>query len=361
MRYLPLFICCSLTIAAEPSDDFYNAIRRDDTVAVDRLIQSAGANVKDNHGNTPLMYAAAVGSDAMMRRLVDAGADVNAKNDFDATALLWSGASLGRIKLLVEHGADVKVVSKQGHTPIFIAASEAGGLPAVQYLLSKGATLNVPPDPRGSTPLSIASQTNDTALIRFLVENGGKEALAPPGGPIALGNAAMFGNLELVKLLLAKGVDVNFVSPPEFARVKNGPIALGNLTALILAVSPGDTETAPALLPAGANINAQDVRGMTPLMLAVATDHPNRDIVKMLLDKHPDTKLKSKEGETALDWALKFKQASIVAAVRAASPGIEPANPQAPAPSRAVAPNAAAALDKGLRLLQTSAETSFKE
>jgi ankyrin repeat protein len=361
MRILTWALFCVVASAAEPIDDYYNAIRRDDTAAVDRLVRSAGINIKDNRGNTPLMYAAVVGSEAMMRRLLDAGADINAKNDFDATALLWCGGNLNRVKLLVEHGADVKVRSKQGHTPIYVASAEAGGLPAVQYLLSKGATLAIPPSPQGETPLGAAALANDTDLARFLVEKGGKEALAPPGGPMALQFAAGNGNLELVKLLLAKGVDVNSVSPPETSRVKNGPIAIGSLTALILSSAAGETEVVRTLLAAGADVNAQDVRGMTPLMLAVATDHPNRDILKMLLEKHPDTKIKSKAGETALDWAEKFRDPQIIAAVRAASPGVASAAREMPAPTRAQAPNALASLQKSVPLLQTASVTMFRE
>jgi ankyrin repeat protein len=363
MRYAPLFALLTSTVAlaGNASDDFYDAIRRDDLAAVNRLVEANGPNLKDSRGGTPLMYAAAVGSEAMMRRLIDAGADVNAKSAFDATALHWCGASLARMKLLVDLGAAVNVRSKQGHTPVFLAASEAGGLLAVQFLLAKGATLEGPPDSQGNTPLSAASATNDTALVRFLVEKGGASALAPPGGPRALMNAAAFGNGELVKLFLAKGVDVNSVSPPETERVKNGPIAIGSLTALILAVAPGDTETVRALLRAGANVNAQDVRGMTPLMLAVATDHPNPDIVRMLLEKRPDTKIKSKAGETALDWALKFNQPSVIAAVRVASPGVEAAGRPLSAPARAGAANALASIQKSLPLVQRAAATSFGE
>ena len=307
------------------------------------------------------MYAAAVGSEAMMKRLLDAGADVKAKNAFDATALIWCGSNLNRIKLLVERGADVNVRTKQGRTPIFVAAAEAGGLPAVEYLVSKGAKLAGPPAADGLTPLAAASAANDTALVRFLVEKGGPAAVAPPGGPMALMNAAMNANIELVKLLLAKGVDVNSVSPPAFNEVKNGPIAIGLLTPLILSVAEGDTETVRVLLAAGANHNAQDVRGMTPIMLAVATDHPNRDIIKMLLEKKPDMKVKSKAGETALDWAMKFNDPSIIAAIRAASPGVEAAKRETPSPARANAATSLAAVQKSLPLLQTSGKTMFTE
>ena len=61
-------------------------------------------------------------------------------------------------------------------------------------------------------------------------------------------------------------------------------------------------ETVRLLLQAGADVNVRDVRGMTPLMLAVASDHVNEQIVRMLLAKSPAMDAKSKAGETALDW-----------------------------------------------------------
>jgi len=73
--------------AAAPtvSDQFYNAIRADDNSTVAQLLSGgAGANTRDSRGATPLMYAAAVGSAGMMRQIRTAGADVNAKNNFDA-------------------------------------------------------------------------------------------------------------------------------------------------------------------------------------------------------------------------------------------------------------------------------------
>jgi ankyrin repeat protein len=347
---------------ATASDRFYDAIRRDDAAAVQALIKSAGVNVKDSRGATPLMYTAAVGSESMMRRLLEAGADVNAKTSFDATALMWCADSLPLAKLLVEHGADVNARSKKGHTPVQLAASQAGGLPIVKLLLDKGASLKIPPDSVGMTPLAAAATTNDTALIQFLLDKGGPEILGGPAGPMAIMSAAAYGNAAIVKRLLAAHVDVNSQSPPETERVKNGPIGIGSLTPLILAAGGGDSETVRLLLDAGADVNAKDVRGMTPLMLAVATDHPNHDIIKMLLARHPDTKVKSKAGETALDWALKFKQPSIVAAVRAASPGLDAAARLDPGvPALAGAADARTAAGKAVVLLQKAALTNFKE
>ena len=365
LRFLlaPCLAVCCLAAAPSVSDDFYKAIRGDDFAAVTKLLQSgADVNVKDDRGATPLMYAAAVGSEAMMRRLIEAGADVNARNSFQATALLWCSNSLPRVRLLVEHGADVNMRSKQGHAPVEVAAHHADSLEIIKFLVNKGASLKMAPDEKGGTALANAADANDTATVKYLLEKGGAEILAGPAGPMALMNAASYGNAELVKLLLAKGAPVNAQSPAEVdSRVKNGPIALGSFTALILAVAPGDTETVRLLLDAGADVNARDVRGMTPLMLAVATDHPNQEVIRMLLERHPDTKIRSKAGETALDWALKFKDRSIIAAVRTASPGVEAAERKPPAITPASASDARAALQKSIGLIQTAGTTTFRE
>src|SRR5262245_14450225 len=115
---IPIAACAA---ESNITDQFYDAIRRDDAAAAQALLRSGkNVNVKDNRGRTPLMYAAAVGSEAMMRRLIEAGADVNARTNFDATALMWCNNSPSRVKLLVEHGADVNARSKQGHTPMLL-------------------------------------------------------------------------------------------------------------------------------------------------------------------------------------------------------------------------------------------------
>src|SRR2546423_15534215 len=93
---------------ANLSDQFYNAIRGDNRQAVTKMLaDGADVNTRDARGNTPLMYAAAVGSTDVMRQLLARGADVNAKNSFDATALLWCSNNLDKVRLLVDHGANV--------------------------------------------------------------------------------------------------------------------------------------------------------------------------------------------------------------------------------------------------------------
>ena len=56
------------------SEQFYNAIRSDNQTAVAKLLTGgADVNTRDSRGNTPLMYASAIGSEDMIRKLLAAG------------------------------------------------------------------------------------------------------------------------------------------------------------------------------------------------------------------------------------------------------------------------------------------------
>jgi ankyrin repeat protein len=361
IRILTVILALAAALqAAGPnlSDQFYSAIRADDKAAVAKLLSSgADINTHDGRGATPLMYAAAVGSPEMMRQLLAAGADVNAKNNFDATALMWCGNQLEKVRLLVDKGADVNARSKAGQTPLQIAAMHDGNIEVVRLLLKKGA------DVKGgaSGAMIAAADANDTATVKFLLDHGADVKAKNAGGFTALINAAMNGNAELVKLLLARGADVNAQSAPSFGRpVKNGPIAIGSLTPLLVSVTTGSVETVRLLLDAGADVNVKDVREMTPLMLAVATDHPNERIIRMLLAKRPDTDAKSKANETALDWAAKFQHPSILPAVRKASPGVELAK-RGPVATPIVKRDVRDAVEKSVALLQKSNVTFLRE
>ena len=120
---------------------------------------------------TPLMYAAAFGTVEAMSVLIDAGANVNAKNAFDATALMWGAADPAKVRLLLDKGSDVNAKSKQGRTPFIIAASSNGAKPILQLLIANGADAKTT-DASKNTALIAAAQANDAESVDLLIDKG---------------------------------------------------------------------------------------------------------------------------------------------------------------------------------------------
>ena len=88
------------------------------------------------------------------------------------------------------------------------------------------------------------------------------------------------------------------------------------------------------LLDAGARLDVTDVRGMTPLMLAVANDRQNLDVIRLLIARGADVNAKSLAGETALDWAVKIGSKPAIEVVRRAG-GTETAHEPVAVPAAA--------------------------
>ncbi|HUK43436.1 MAG TPA: ankyrin repeat domain-containing protein [Candidatus Bathyarchaeia archaeon] len=350
-----LAVAASAFAATNPTDDFYQAIRANDLKRIESLSAKGDVNIKDRHGATPLMYAAAVGSVDAVKMLLGKGADTKAKNSFDATPLMWGVTNLEKVRLLVDAGADVNARSKQDMTPLLIAANNAGTIDVLRFLVSKGAKVEGP-------VLVSAAGAGDLEMVRFLIEKGADVNAARPQGDTALQFAASVGNVAMVKMLLAKGAEVN-AATTEALKVRKGPIGLNHLTALMYAAPYGTPELLRTLIDAGAKVNARDIREMTPLMLAVSSETQDPEVVRLLLEKGANVKAKSVLGETALDWAKKFGNPRIIRMLEQAAGGTATQSKHA-APARIlpvanVSPGAA--IERSVALLQRASTEFFKE
>ena len=100
---------------------------------------------------------------------------------------------------------------------------------------------------------------------------------------------------EIAQILIAKGADVN-------ATNKAGITPL-----MCTMMGQGDCkEVAEILIANGANINAKDSAGRTPLHIAILNGQP--DMVMLLLAKGADVNVKMNDGKTPLDFAISLSQ-----------------------------------------------------
>ena len=302
--------------AATGSDALFRAIRNNDLAFLKSHVNPTNIEARDSHEATLLMYAAGFGSPEALELLLAAGADVNAKNAFDATALLWAARDPVKARMLIEHGANVNVQSKQGRTPLMVASRAQGSSGVIQLLLDKGADPRVK-DKRADTPLLLASEIGDVRMMRLLIDHGAPVNVANHFGETPLMLAALGNSLEGVRLLLAKGADVK-PAMTSYSTVRNGPIPLVGLTVLFFAAPYASPELIQTLLDAGAAVNVQDARGFTPLMLAVGSETQDVRVVRLLLKAGAKVNLSMGTGETALDWAEKYGNPAVLRALREA-------------------------------------------
>ncbi len=300
-----LFAGCLVSFAADVSP-FYLPIRNNDVAALKELLRAPGPKARDARGNSPLMYAAALGTPDVLRLLLDAGADPNAANELGATPLMWCAGDAAKVKLLLAKGAKVNVRSKLGRTPLLIAAAYDGAVESARLMIVKGADVNAR-DESGVTVLNQAANVNNLEVARMLLAKGANVNIADNGGFTPLHGAATnaYRGGALVKLLLEHGAAVNAKSDDTAEVGFNGPIAIGHITPLMDAAQMGGYESVEALLKAGADPNAMDVRNANALVFAVAVDHPNPKVVQLLLAKSSDK-------DMAREWAWRNQNPAIL-------------------------------------------------
>ena len=346
--------------APAKAEDFFRVIRENDLSALRALAAKADlATVRDGLGMTPLHYAATYGSTESIGILLDRGADPNARNSGDVTPLIYAGYNLEKTSLLIEKGADVNARARNGTTALIVAASVHNNAATVRYLLEKGADLKAA-RANGVDALQTAAWKGEAEVVRQLLAKGADPHHADNEDGTALMLSFTSVDVESPRLLAAAGADVNAANTSA-GRVKNGPIALVHLTPLMFAAPDADPAAIAMLLKAGARVNETDIRKMTPLMLAVATDAAKPTNVRQLIGSGADVNAIDMYGDSVLDWALKYRQPEIVAALTKAgaksnrpfSPPVHPADFKPAEPSEAIA--------RASTLLAKSGEIYFKE
>ena len=184
----------------------HDAARKADTALIERLLESgADIEAKDKYGYTALWWATIIGHQSTIECLLDRGANIEAKDKHGYTALYWTlfNSHQSTFECLLDRGANIEAKDKDGYTALWWAARN-GHKSVVEYLLGRGADIEAK-NPWGETPLLVA--------CRCINEDKMKSEIVPT-----------------IELLSSKGADVSVKddksnSPLKRAReVKNSDI-----------------------------------------------------------------------------------------------------------------------------------------
>jgi uncharacterized protein len=235
------------------------AFKRGD-LAIATLLAERGADLLQRGwcGTSPLHIAAEFDHASLIGWMVELGADVNALDDFGGTPLhrACSKNHIETVRILLEAGADINQPNETE-----TAVHSAWSIDVLELLRRFGADLNSI-DGCGDWPLKAAAENNDAARVSWL---------------------------------LARGAEVDRTSTGE--------------TALHGAVRNDSREVIDVLLAAGANPNAQDVDGWTPVFAA-----ESEEVIRRLKSAGADFTITDQTGWGPERWLSKDE--ILIAALR---------------------------------------------
>jgi ankyrin repeat protein len=266
--------------------DLVTAIRNGDVRVVRKLLDNGGdVSARDAEGNTPLILAAFYASPECLQLLIGKGADVNSANKAGATALIRAATDYEKTRLLVAAGANIRVRTARGNTPLILAARRAGNSRTAKLLLERDANPTERND-AGVGPVLSAAASGDVQTVRLLLDAGAKAddfpktnkpSAADPASSVRtpLMWAAYHNDVRMVHLLLESGADPNqstyFGNPLSHACWSNS------------------FEAAELLIARGAKVSARDaLANFTPLHWAAGSESPRPTLVKLLLANGAD-------------------------------------------------------------------------
>jgi ankyrin repeat protein len=245
---------------------------------------SAGVDIINASGKTPLYVAAENGHADYMSLLLSDGASISrlchGSKDKTALHLAVSKGYVDVVKMLLQNGANFSCIDLEGNTPLHDAA-KGGFVDVAGALIAHGIEIDRK-NKRGQTALHVAAGSGHLKTVRILLDAGADIQAVDLRRRTALHCTASSGHLDVMKFLLERGASLSAIGEDD-------------ITCLHRAVFNGRKEVVEFLLSKGVNINAKCSDGRTPLHDAARKNQI--EVVKVLLAKGADAKAINNDGQ----------------------------------------------------------------
>jgi len=269
----------AVTVVTAHPAPLVEAVRGRDREQALQLLKSGGADTisqRSADGTTALHWAVYNDDSDLVARLIKAGANVNARNDYGATPLSQAAVT-GNVKVigaLLKAGADVESANADGQTALMVLA-RTSNVEAAKLLLKRGARVDTREQWRDQTALMWAAAEAQPAMVKLLIEHRAdvnarskvndwerqitaepRMQARPSGGFTPLLYAARRGCAECARMLVKAGADPDLADPD-------------GVSPLLLATLNFSFDTAAFLVEQGVDVNKWDTWGRAPLYAAV--------------------------------------------------------------------------------------------
>ena len=170
-------------------------------IVVERLLTNGAKPDGKSFQRIPLHCAARYGHVTIVKSMLEKGANIEAKNLSNHTALhlATENRHIAVAELLLKRGANIEVKDFLKQTVLHLAA-ENGHIAVVELLLEKGANIEVK-DFLKQTVLHTAAENGHIAVVEILLEKGADPGAANGAGCTPLSMAIKKGHKDLVRLL----------------------------------------------------------------------------------------------------------------------------------------------------------------
>ncbi|KAL5108255.1 Ankyrin repeat and KH domain-containing protein 1 [Taenia crassiceps] len=266
------------------------AIESNDAAALEALFQQDvnPDETQCDDGVLPLLKAASRGADRALCAILQHGVSVTVTDAWLNTALHLAacGGYVSCVHQLLQHGSAINAVNYHGATPLMQAVS-AQHIDVVRHLILHDASTTPQLNDRKESALTIACQTGNLGIFELIINVESPRQYRKRELYAALSSAVKGKQLLMVSLLLAVGAPANF---PNDTSIEHP---------LHAAVRSGDVSITRCLLAHGANIEAVDEDGNTPLMVALGSKL--FDVICALVENGADINaVNGRTGECAL-------------------------------------------------------------
>jgi len=259
----------------------------------------------------PWVETVLLGGVADLKRLLDGGFDPNsATKSGGTTALMLAAPDFGKMKLLLDHGAQADARAKNRYSALLVAANYPGSSAAMKLLLDHGATVRLPKGQGAplfnASPIFLATFAGNADMVNRLRKEGDRV-------DDKMNVLGMFPLTPLMMLATWHRTDAIHALLDAGARADE--IDNDGITVLGWAAIANRVDTARLLIQRGADVNHVDKKGMTPLLYAASIDFGDSAMVDLLLKSGARSDARTKEGQTAIDLARKYQHTRLLASL----------------------------------------------